>query len=357
MKRSRNLLIVNYSMSANHPIFSHCVEIVAGLSEFFSKIHVITLGDFDASLPDNVTVVALGAERVPKILKLIALARAYFSFLRKEKNHILFCHMTERPFLLLAPISKLLKNKTYLWYAHTSKSLALFLSQPFASAYITSTKGSFPWKFKKLFFIGQGISSQQFQFHPKQINRFSNFIHIGRNDPSKNIDLLIDLFSIMSSREIITKDATITLLGNTSREYMSYKLYLNEKILSLSISERCIFETAVPRAQVVNFLREADVFLHAYLGSLDKTLLEATLCGVPVITCNREYLREFGSWSDAELSQSIDNCPDILIREFEGLVSTSTLKLKQELNRRAEIARNTHNLGDWLSRLKRILVA
>lgn len=354
-KSSKTLLIINYSMSENHPIFSHCVDIVVGLSEHFNQIHVITLGESDTTLPDNVTVVALGAETLSKFLKYVALARAYLTFLRRERNHVLFSHMAEKPFFFLAPISKMLKNRTFLWYAHTSKSWYLFLSYPFTSSYITSTKGSFPYKFHNVFYIGQGISVQKFQFQELPLLRISRFIHVGRNDPSKNIDLLIDFFSSLMSRQLISKSAKLILLGNTSSNFHHYKYALDKKINSLYLNENCIFEKGVPRTKVINFLREADVFLHGFLGSLDKSLLEATLCGIPVVSCNREYLDELGSWNKAGSLKSSEKCQDILLHEFQGLILMNSTELKEEIRRRKDYVQNTHNLEDWLLRLALIL--
>ncbi len=44
-------------------------------------------------------------------------------------------------------------------------------------------------------------------------------------------------------------------------------------------------------------LQTYDCFIHSFQGSLDKTIVEATFLGLPVITINNEYRNIFGSWN------------------------------------------------------------
>lgn len=344
-------------MSVNNPIFSHSVEIVCKLSQYFEKVHVITLGSLDAKLPANVTVFAMEAQQKQWYKKIFLFLIAYFRYIANVRKHVLFSHMPELPFLLVAPISKLLGNRTYLWYAHASKSIPLFFTRPFTTTYITSTKGSFPWEFRNIQLIGQGISTDLFGFENMTVGRFQQFIHIGRNDPSKQITTLVDFFWRLKVAQMITAQATLTFLGNTSSPYIAYKDEIISKIYSLELNEICIVKKAVARQQVAKELKHADVFVHAFLGSLDKSLIEATLCGVPVITCNREYLAEFGSWGT-----DLRNLPnlttlELLISEFECLLKFSESELRNELKLRSELAHRRHNLDHWIQNLRLILVA
>jgi hypothetical protein len=80
---------------------------------------------------------------------------------------------------------------------------------------------------------------------------------------------------------------------------------------------------------------------------LDKTLIESTLCKLPVVTTNREYIKIFGSWSDNDLVT--------LRHEIEHLVKLSDDAINTELQRRFDKAYSSHSLDQWISNLLKIL--
>ena len=107
--------------------------------------------------------------------------------------------------------------------------------------------------------------------------------------------------------------------------------------------------SSISRKDIPRKLSESDVFIHAFQGSLDKTLVEATMTGLPVVTINLEYRKIFGSWtSDPEAS---------LQQELEGYLSAieGDYDLKSELHRRYIVALTLHSENHWVSALAKIL--
>ena len=97
--------------------------------------------------------------------------------------------MTEVQSAVTSPFTKIFGIKHYLWYAHTSKSIYLRFSSLFVDGILTSTYGSCPIQKSNTFVIGQSIKPQQFQFHNHTLQKNKiNFIHVGRMDPSKEIE-------------------------------------------------------------------------------------------------------------------------------------------------------------------------
>ena len=90
-----------------------------------------------------------------------------------------------------------------------------------------------------------------------------------------------------------------------------------------------------------------DVFIHAFQGSLDKTLIEATLAGLPVITINNEYLNEFGTWSQRNTSIDLDN-------EFSAFMSSPNDQIAKLCKTRQQIAITKHSFDQWQTQLLRI---
>jgi hypothetical protein len=106
---------------------------------------------------------------------------------------------------------------------------------------------------------------------------------------------------------------------------------------------------SIKRIDLPSELGNFDVFLHAYAGSLDKTLIEATLSGLPVVTINEEYLKEFGRWNKVG---------DFSLRsEILFLDSITLEELNVELSRRFQIAQKRHSLDGWIGSLGSIFLS
>jgi hypothetical protein len=107
------------------------------------------------------------------------------------------------------------------------------------------------------------------------------------------------------------------------------------------------FEGSIPRALFPEKMAKSGCFFHAYIGSLDKTLVESTMLSVPVVTINPEYINIFGSWSNSE--------PVSLISEYRALKSLDFADLNTELNRRHLLAVRSHSLANWVNQLSQLL--
>jgi glycosyltransferase involved in cell wall biosynthesis len=103
-----------------------------------------------------------------------------------------------------------------------------------------------------------------------------------------------------------------------------------------------------PRNELPLLLKAFDVFLHAYVGSLDKSILEASAIGLPVITNNPEYINEFGVWGRP--SDFVD-----LYLELKSLLETSIPDWHKECTRRAAIVRSNHSLEHWCDEITQII--
>lgn len=347
MSKRNNLLVFNYAMDPKDPIFSHQLDAVVALSLHFQKVLVLTSKGADGlQLPDNVQVLSSrwqpsrpmgGAFRF--VLNL------FFALIRYSPN-VTFSHMTEVQSAIAAPILKFLRTPHYLWYAHVSPSKYVQWSHFWCTGIITSTEGSCPVKSKKVHAIGQAINPQDFQFTSRN-GGGQNFIHIGRLDPSKNLNKIIDL---LFSSENAGNDYRLLQIGSpSSPKFDRYKDEIFHKYYNLLDSGALQMISSIPRRDIPKQLSGSDVFIHAFQGSLDKTLVEATMSGLPVVTINREYRKIFGGWaSDPEAS---------LQQELQAYLTLSKgdFDMKSELHRRHTIALTSHSQDHWICALVEIL--
>lgn len=332
-------------MDENDPIFSHQAEVVNGISKYFSKVYVITslAGTYPSKL--NVKVESTAWQRGRSFRNLIQFYKSYFRLMSRENIDIVFCHMTDVQSALIAVHAKFFSKDHYLWYAHKSKSIYLSFAQLFVSGLITSTSGSLLVGNTKVHIIGQAINPEKFEFKSRQKYEFLKFVHFGRLDKSKRI---AEIVKSLEQERYQNHEIRLTLFGDpTGPSSESYVKKILIDARSNSDDAWVGVKPSVPRNSIGGLLSDYDVFIHGYLGSLDKTILEATFVGIPVVTVNPEYLAIFGSWNRNGFSSLGD--------EVESLRTTPESELRDDLEKRRRIAEANHSLESWSFRVAQIL--
>lgn len=345
-KRNARLLIINYAMNVNDAIFSHQFDICKKLSEEFNHITVITNYVGNNSIINNVTIHNVDWNSQTKIKSTMKFLMIFLEVLFFEKPNIIFYHMTEVQCALTSPIARLMHIRNYLWYAHASKSKYLNFSKYFVNGILTSTRGSCPILGDKIKYIGQSIDQNLFTFRSHELSSPLKLCHVGRLDKSKNILKLLDFSHDLN--ELGYKN-TFILIGEPSPgsekdNYLSaIKEYSSLKNVDLE------FFGNKSRLEIPAILHEMDFFVHAYTGSLDKALLEATMCGVPVLTLNREYMHLFPKFfKDQDVSL------------FEQFLSYFQMNFKERIRQLLEmksIVERQHSLDQWTSKLITIITS
>jgi glycosyltransferase involved in cell wall biosynthesis len=331
-------------MDPNHPIFAHQYEIVLSLSRHFESVTVITGSLAKISLPSNVNVFVskwIEGKRFTSIVNFISI---FVRVLKSAKPNVIFSHMTDVQASIAAPFAFFCGAPHYLWYAHAKKSIYLRWVTLWSKGIISSTKGSCPSDSKKLTLIGQSIDPKVFSFSNRRNFPPKRFVHVGRLDPSKNI---LEIIAVLRGLNYSNSDITLTLVGAPSS---TKTRYLYDEILTLKNSHDLDWITLVsnvPRGDLPSFLSRFDCFIHAYRGSLDKVLIEATMCGLPVITTNQEYINEFESWSE-----KIE--PSLQV-ELNAFMSAEKFSISNKLERNRSKSVDHHSLDAWILSLVKIL--
>jgi glycosyltransferase involved in cell wall biosynthesis len=256
--------------------------------------------------------------------------------------------MTDLQSFLIAPITRLFGTPHFLWYAHTHKSIYLKFANFFVNGIVTSTRGSCPIKSEKVVAIGQAIDEQLFKpSFLKSNENLSQGLHVGRLDPSKNLDLI---FSEIGSLRKTFPHLSITQIGSPSTNFAKLECDSLRIKWQSGIAEGWIsLKDSVSRGDLPVLFRDFDVFFHAYVGSLDKSLIEATMSGLPVVTINPEYLSEFGSWGKDHTVT--------LSSEYRSILSMSAVNYSEEVRRRYKIAQDRHSKTRWINSLVNVLMS
>ena len=340
------MVIFNYALDETHPVLSHQVELVEALAQNFKKVVVIT-GSLKWTPTDNKirahSTNWIQGQNVRNVAKFYFVL---FKVLMRERHFVVFSHMTLVQSFFAAPILKLTRKPHFLWYAHKQNSLMLKLVSFTLSGLITSTRGSCPIQTKKVYCVGQSINESNFTREFPVEQPITKFVHIGRADPSKKLELIIETIHKL---RLVHPDFELALIGNPSTDhYVRAYESLQEKWESAVTEGWLTFHDSIPRRHIPLILSENHVFVHAYSGSLDKTLIEATMSGLAVATLNKEYQNDFGSWQS--------DCENLYL-EIKEILEINTEGLRKEIERRRQLAIKLHSIDHWVSNLTLILLS
>ncbi len=342
---SRNeLILINFVVDSDDSLLSHQADVVRSLAGNFDKVTVITGRKGNFIPPINVHIIDLGWKKDENLRNIIHLYKAFLSVVKPNKS-VVFSHMTDVQAAFLSPITWITRTPHYLWYAHKQLSPFLKFAKFFIGGVLTSTTGSCPLSGRKVTVIGQGVDPLIFNSRGRKSGFLDAGIHIGRADPSKN---LRKIFEFTVSEHLKNVNFNLLQVGGPSTLEAEAAFGNLCQDFHESISSGVIkLHPSSPRGQVPNLLSSADFFVHAYEGSLDKTLIESTLARLPVITLNQEYHAIFGAWSG-------DSFPT-LQREYEAMKNLGAHCLEAEIERRFKLAESSHSYSHWIEKITKIL--
>ena len=335
-------------MDEKSQVFSHQVDVVNKLADKYDQVSVLTglIGTYKVS--SNVKVFSCNWIPGKRFTSLFRFIMKFLQLLGRNKYTCIFSHMTSVQSTFISPITRVLRIRHYLWYAHTSDNIYLQISRALTNGIITSTPGSCPLKGRKVYAIGQSVDSKVFNKKLRLETPIVKLIHVGRFDPSKNIESIVaEIKKLRDEYPGLKLDIIGTPSSDKSQQYM-------ESVKSKFISDLQIgwltFRPAIERIKLPDELKKYDCFVHAFQGSLDKTLVEATLAGIPVVTVNKEYLKIFGKWSNGNSDNQIT-----LTSELRFILNLDATAITKEVDRRYEIARTNHDMEGWINRLVNVL--
>jgi glycosyltransferase involved in cell wall biosynthesis len=332
-------------MNESHPLLSHQVDVVRKLALNFRKITVLTAEGSSALLPENVVVIDLRWKPKKPISNSLTFLTKLNYVLKYDRPDVVFSHMTDVQSSLASPLLRIKAIPHFLWYAHKSKSGYLKFSNLFVSKILTSTRGSCPLVGPKIEIIGQAIDFDHFYQQPRDIPIRNKWVHLGRSDPSKGIAIILETFSQMIESH---ENLTLTFIGNASTIKFNNDLNLLKVQYATEIkSGKVIFSNSIPRNILPTTLAKYDLFIHAYNGSLDKSILEAVVCGLPVVTVNQEFLEQFGSWSGKPTPTLLD--------ELMACLNKDSQEITSKVNIEQKTVRTNHSLENWIIKLSQVL--
>ncbi len=229
------------------------------------KVTVICLREGEHAALARVRVYPLGSgsrlSRAFRFLRcIIALRREYSS---------VFVHMNPEYVILGGPFWSVWGKRIAIWYTHKSVNAKLRLAALWSDVILTASKESFRLRTKKVRVMGHGIDTNFFSSDPS-VARGDWLLSVGRLMQSKRHDLAI--------RAAVAEGRELRIAGEgPERQYL--------EALARELGARVQFLGGLTQAQLRDEYRKAAYLIHtSETGSLDKVVLEALACGLPVRT-------------------------------------------------------------------------
>lgn len=296
-KKPSKILIITQKIDQDDSVLGFFHFWIKEFSRHSIKIIALCLESGKYDLPDNVNVISLGKER--KKNKIYYL-KNFYQIIWKKRNEYdwVFVHMNTEYIILGSLLWKLLGKKIGFWYAHGRVDLKLKVAEFFSDIIFTSTKSGFGLPSKKMNIIGQGIDMDKFVPIKKTKDDIFRLIAVGRISPIKGYDMILDALNIVKDK--IKPFKLVIIGGVVMSEHELYFRHLQDKVKLLGLSNFIDFIGPLPNYKIIPYLQNSDLMINASsTGSLDKVMVEAMACGVPVITCN-ESIKEVlnNDWFD-----------------------------------------------------------
>jgi len=288
----KRLLIITQIIDVNHGVLGFFHHWVEEFSKECSVVTLICLQKGEHSYFKNVKILSLGKDNCRKCNRIGYLFRFYLYIWRERNNYdAVFVHMNQLYVILGGLLWRILGKKIGLWYTHGSIPYSLWLAEVFTNIIFTASPESFRLNSNKILVTGHGIDTEIFIPDPnlKSHDKVMGLLTIGRISPVKDYETLLRSLSSLSVRGI---NFNLKIIGGPGNEEQKrYLIYLKELIKELNLSEHVELLGSLPQSQIVKYLQADEIFVSmSNTGSLDKAVLEAMACGLPVITCNEAFV-------------------------------------------------------------------
>lgn len=302
------LLLFNLVTDADDPVLGFTTIWINGLAARCEAVDVITMKMGRLAVASNVQVYSVGKEQgYSEIRRTFEFYHILLGLLRQHHYDACFAHMMQLFAVMAAPVLKLYRIPITLWYAHKATGRVLQLAEKLVDHVVTSTPEGFRLPSRKVQIIGQGIDTEQFKpsLTPppnplpasKEGEKTFTLISVGRIAPVKRLEIIISAVKALHEQQLT--DTRLLLVGEVAAQDKDYGEQLRQLVFNYQLTDAVTFTGGMPYEAVVREYQQAEVMVNmSATGSMDKAVLEAMACGLPVVTANEAFKTLLAQWAD-----------------------------------------------------------
>ena len=350
-ERPLRLLWFNLATDADASNLGFTTEWINALAPHCERIDVLTMRAGRIAVAPNVRVCSLGAERgYSEPRRALRFYRLLWTLLLRHSYDASFAHMQPLFAVMAAPLLQRHGVPQTLWYTHRSVTLRLRLAERMVRRVVSASPESFRLPSPKLRVIGHGIDTQRFRPGPAAPGPFT-ILSLGRIAPVKHLEIVIAAARELQSQGV---DFRLRLVGAAYPQDRPHARELRDLAARCGLQARVEFAGPVPRDRVVAELQAAHVMVNmSATGSLDKAVLEAMACGLPVVTANEAFVPLLQPWAARLLTPPAN--PPALARRILALMQLDRARRQALGNELRALVEREHSMQRLVTNLVAVL--
>jgi glycosyltransferase involved in cell wall biosynthesis len=339
------LLVFNLATDADDPMLGHTTVWLNALAARCAAVDVITMRAGRLALAPNVRVISVGKERgYSEARRAAQFYAALVGLLREQRYTACFAHMNHLFAILGAPLLKAAGVPITLWYAHKSTGRMLGLAERLVDHVVTASAESFRLPSRKVLLLGHGIDTTLFCPPPVPVEN-RTILSVSRIAPVKRLETLIAALHQPGLGE-----ARLRIVGEAAEADAAYAERLRRQAAEWGVSERVTFTGGIPYRDTAREYQSAAAAVNlSATGSIDKAVLEAMACGVPVVTCNEAFQTMLAPWR--ETLWVPPESPEVLPLRLERVLALSAAERAAMGQALRQIVAEGHSLDRLMDRL------
>jgi glycosyltransferase involved in cell wall biosynthesis len=280
--RPLDIVVICQAVDRDDPILASTIrwiEALAGRHDV-ARVRVLALRTGRHHLEESVAVHRFGRQN--RLARLTAFYREVARTLRPRPSLFLVYQGGPYPALLL-PLRLLLRIPVVQWKAHPVIDRAMaFYARWCDDLLFTSTPTAFPMDLPKVHAVGQGIDTETFHIEARPLT--GDLITVCRITPRKRVEEMISAVA-HANREFGTQ-YRFDVYGPTLPGDEAYAARLEAVIDHLGARDWITLRGPIAHAQLPALLSGHRAFLNFAETALDRSVVEAMACGLPVISTN-----------------------------------------------------------------------
>lgn len=284
------IVFLTQVIDADHAALAQSIDLVRALAARCDEVVVVCDRVARHDLPGSVRFRTFGSRT--RIRRAARFARAVAAETAVDPaDTAVLAHMVPLYALLAAPFTRRRRVPLLLWYTHWHASRALRLATRVADAVLSVDRRSFPLETPKLVVTGHAIDLDA--FHPAETGSPRaaplRLLAIGRTARWKGLETLLEGVRLAVARGV---EAELEVRGpSTTDDERRHRAELESTVAAtVELRHRVRIEGPVRREHVPSLLVGADALVSATQPergeALDKAVLEAAACAVPVLSSN-----------------------------------------------------------------------